>query len=114
MPPISGFGPVVGSHFDRRLAGIGHGRGRCRCKDQIDLLVDLIVDRLERDDASLTDRGRTRPVTRRPPCPRRVDIEHGLETRHVAQFAKLGDGRREPLVRDRSKWRPVSGTSAER
>ncbi|MGY4376770.1 hypothetical protein ACVWZ3_004409 [Bradyrhizobium sp. i1.3.6] len=63
-----------------------------RGKHQVDVLLDLALDRIEGDDAGLADPGADVPRNLDPAAALGDDLESSLGGEHLPQAADLGDG----------------------
>ena len=86
---IRNFHVALGGLLDQ----IGHFRNLLRWReDQVDRLVDLVLDRIERHHAGLPDPRPDPPLDVEAAAAHRGDIERGTGGENFAQAADLGDG----------------------
>lgn len=82
MPPAIGSGGSAtagGPHRPALLDQIGQAPCLClRGEHQVDLLLDLALDRIQRDDAGLADPAANKSRDLDPPTAFRHDIEAGM------------------------------------
>ena len=111
-PPISGSGPSsrVRRWLPRRRGR--HGAAAAGREHKSIGFVDLVLDRLERDDAGLADgRARHGPTTRRPSRPCRVTSNTASRRGSARNPASLAMAARVRSSATSSTCRPVSDTS---